>query len=40
MITIMITCTFGIYSVYFIEAFKAYKSGKVEQRPKGGQLKG
>jgi len=34
MTVIAITCTVFIYSVYFIEAYKAYKRGDESQRPK------
>jgi len=39
MTTIAIVCTFGVYSFYFIEAFKAYKRDEVEPRPRGGRTK-
>jgi hypothetical protein len=36
---IAITCTFIGYSFYFIEAFKAYKKGVIEERPRGRKIK-
>lgn len=34
MTVLAISCTTLIYSIYFIEAYKAYKRGDESQRPK------